>query len=266
MNYKVVFSDIDGTLFDHKSMSVPTSAIRAVEDMQAKGILFFLCSGRSRYLMKDVGILKVISPDGLVTMNGAQAFYKDKLIYENPIKEETVSEAIRLSEKEKLPLALADVDYYFVNILNERVYKTQEAYGLPEPIQRDFPNPYDKKVYQMLLYADKEEEKKILPYLNGLKTVRWDKYGLFLMPPDSSKASGMKGALKAVNIPIEEAIAIGDDYNDIEMIKEAGIGIAMGNGHNSAKEAADYVTEDISLDGFAKAMLHFGLIDKVKQE
>ena len=49
------------------------------------------------------------------------------------------------------------------------------------------------------------------------------------------------------------------------MLRYAGIGVAMGNGSPLAKQAADYVTDDIDDDGWAKACLHFGLIDQIRK-
>ena len=58
----------------------------------------------------------------------------------------------------------------------------------------------------------------------------------------------------------EEICAFGDSGNDIEMLKAAGLGIAMGNGSPEAKRAADYVCDKISEDGLVKALKHFSFI------
>ena len=58
----------------------------------------------------------------------------------------------------------------------------------------------------------------------------------------------------------EQCIAFGDGGNDVTMLEYAGIGVAMGNACDAAKAAADYVTDDITADGLAKALAHFGLI------
>ena len=63
------------------------------------------------------------------------------------------------------------------------------------------------------------------------------------------------------NILPEEIIAFGDGDNDAQMLSFAGIGVAMGNGWDSAKAAADYVTEDIDADGVYLALKHFGLVE-----
>ena len=55
-------------------------------------------------------------------------------------------------------------------------------------------------------------------------------------------------------------IAVGDGENDMEMLKTAHIGIAMGNAEQMLKDIADYVTTDVDKDGIMNAFVHYGLI------
>ena len=55
----------------------------------------------------------------------------------------------------------------------------------------------------------------------------------------------------------EEIMAVGDGSNDIAMLREVGLGVAMENGHESVKEAADYITKTNNEAGVAKAICHF---------
>ncbi len=57
-----------------------------------------------------------------------------------------------------------------------------------------------------------------------------------------------------------ETMAFGDGENDIAMLEYVGIGVAMGNGKEAVKEAADYVTDTVEDHGIEKALKHFGLI------
>ena len=77
-----------------------------------------------------------------------------------------------------------------------------------------------------------------------------------------SKATGIHRICQRMGIPMEETIAFGDDRNDLEMIREAGIGVAMGNAIDMVKEAADYVTDSCENLGVVKALHHFGLISQ----
>ena len=80
-------------------------------------------------------------------------------------------------------------------------------------------------------------------------------------PAGISKASGIRSVCSLLGIGISETIVFGDDRNDLEMIAEAGIGVAMGGGLSAVIAAADYVTEPCADLGVVKALKHFGLID-----
>lgn len=64
----------------------------------------------------------------------------------------------------------------------------------------------------------------------------------------------MEHLIKELNIKTEETIAIGDNVNDIQMIKNVGLGIAMDNSADYIKQYADYITTDNNLDGVAEAI------------
>ena len=80
------------------------------------------------------------------------------------------------------------------------------------------------------------------------------------MPEDSDKSKGVLALLTYLNLKPENCLAIGDGNNDIEVLQFSGIGVAMGNANQKVKDAADYVTDDIDNDGWAKAMKHFNLV------
>ena len=77
----------------------------------------------------------------------------------------------------------------------------------------------------------------------------------------SGKSAGIRRYLEEHGLDRSEIMAFGDGENDIDMLKFAGIGVAMGNSSDLVKAAADYVTDTIDNDGIEKALRHFGLID-----
>ena len=84
--------------------------------------------------------------------------------------------------------------------------------------------------------------------------------GADVLPVFLSKAYGLQKLAEHWGIPMEETAAVGDSMNDYEMVREAGVGIAMGNAVSKLKEAADYVTADIWEDGLKKAFEYLGLL------
>ena len=84
----------------------------------------------------------------------------------------------------------------------------------------------------------------------------WDRY-LFINRKGGNKASAVERLCKYFGITMSEAITMGDDRNDIDMLEEAGLGIAMGNAHETIKKVADYVTASNEEDGVALALEKF---------
>lgn len=258
---KIVVTDIDGTLFSHGKKCVPQSAIDAFKKLQENGIKVFLCSGRNKYLIKKTGILNYITPDGLITMNGAAVILNDEVIYSYPIPNDAVNALIKFSNRLKFGLTLIEADEGHINYVDDHVISAHEKYGTRFPQPRSFPIPYDRVVYQAIAFCDELDESLFLPHIKGAKSARWDEYAVDIMPKDSDKSKGVLALLKKLNLKPENVLAIGDGNNDIEVIQFSGIGIAMGNATKKTKESADYITDSVDDNGWANAMKHFGLID-----
>ena len=257
---KIVFTDIDDTLFSHKSKCVPQSAIEAIKKLQRKGIKVFLSSGRNFYLIRKGGILDIVHPDGLVTMNGANAIIDGNIIYRYPIPEEVVDKLILFSKRLKFGLTLIEENEGHINMIDYRVISAHEKYGTRFPQPRTFPDHYDRTVYQMIAFCDEFEESLFLPHLKGCKSARWDEYAVDIMPEDSDKAKGIESVLEYYGWTKDNAMALGNGTNDLEMLKYVGTSVAMKVSSKDVLENATYVTDDIDEDGWAKAMKHFGLI------
>lgn len=257
---KIVFTDIDQTLYSHNTKKIPESAIDAIREMQAKGIKVFICSGRNYYLVRKTGLLNIITPDGLIVMNGACAIINGKIIYRYPIPGEVVDVMIKFSKRLKFGLTLIEESEGHINYVDERVISAHEKYGTRFPQPRSFPDHYDRTVYQMIAFCDELDESLFLPHLKTCKSARWDEYAVDIMLKDSDKAKGILAVLEHYGYTPEQALSIGDNPNDIEMLQFTGTSVAMGNGKSEVKAVADYVTDDIDNDGWAKAMRHYGLI------
>jgi hypothetical protein len=258
---KIVVTDIDGTLYSHNSNSVPKSAVDAIKALQKKGIKLFLCSGRNYYLIRKSGVLDFITPDGYITMNGANAIIDGKIIYRYPIPESEVDALIKFAKRLKFGLTLIEENAGHINMVDERVLSAHEKYNTRFPQPRSFPDHYDRVVYQAIAFCDELDESLFLPHLRDCKTARWDTYAVDIMPKDSDKAKGILAILEHYNLQPENVLALGDALNDVEMLQFSGISIAMGNARPEVKAVADYVSDDIDEDGWANAIKHYGIID-----
>ena len=85
--------------------------------------------------------------------------------------------------------------------------------------------------------------------------------GADIIEKGQSKAKGLEALCDYYGIDMKDVISFGDSMNDYEILREAGMGVAMGNSVDELKQAADYVTDDIDKDGVYNACLRLGLID-----
>ena len=94
----------------------------------------------------------------------------------------------------------------------------------------------------------------------SVRASQWHSSAFDLSSVKAGKGDALRKVCDYFHVPVSGSFAFGDNNNDLDMLRAAGTGIAMGNGSPGAKQAADYVTDDIDADGIEHALLHFGLI------
>ena len=112
--------------------------------------------------------------------------------------------------------------------------------------------------------ADMEAARAAFP---SLRAGTWGGRGheaLFgdLAPVTSTKVGAIETLLARLGASREQAVAFGDADVDIDMLRYCGTGVAMGNGSDGVKEAADLVTSDVEEDGLARALERLGLVGR----
>ena len=90
--------------------------------------------------------------------------------------------------------------------------------------------------------------------------MRWTDVFADVVPLSSSKSDGIDLLCERYGIDKSQTMAIGDGGNDIDMLRYAAVGVAMGQASDEVKAAADYVTSNVDDDGVARALIHLGLL------
>ena len=98
MNKKVIFFDIDGTLYDHDK-KIPESTKRAVRLLKEKGHHLFIASGRSPFLIQP--ILQELALDSFIAYNGQYVMYEGEVIYGNPLKLELMEQIYETADRHR---------------------------------------------------------------------------------------------------------------------------------------------------------------------
>ena len=255
---KAAFFDVDGTLLSHKTRKVCQSTYDAIAALQEKGILCVVATGRQITAMDKLPV-GVIPFDAYLTVNGQMLHDKQrKLLFGVPIEGKCKEFLIRSFREHTYPALMVEADRMYVNYISDHVIDVQEAISTAMPEVAEYTGA---DIYQVCAYLRPEEEHLLDPIVGESVLSRWTYGGMDVIAKGGGKMKGIQRYLEMKGIKAEETIAFGDAENDLEMLKFAGIGVAMGNGEEQVKAQADYVTADVDDDGIAKALRHFGLIE-----
>lgn len=261
-NPEIIFFDIDDTLYRKYTDTLRPSVAQAMRELKAKGILTAIATGRpeAAFPAKVKALIQECGIDMLVTINGQYISFRGEPLQSYPLDIADIETAINLLEQHK-------IDYAFVN--NQEIAVSSNSPRVVEGLSHILPNfltdkEYFRKqpVYQMLVFVDKEEEKILQPLTqqHGFKSARWHEYAVDLLRKEGSKARGIAHAVEKLGIDMSKVMAFGDSFNDLEMLSTVGFGVAMGNGEEAAKAAAQFVCPSVDEDGVLRGLQELGVI------
>ena len=253
MNIKLIVTDLDQTLLQsNRRISEYTKDV--LLRCQNKGILLAFATARSEKAC--VQFAKYVHPYAVISNSGAlvRKSPNDSFIYRQTMSQDITNNLLSLL------LAQPAIGYIAVD--------TDEGYLVNQPVDPDDPNWAD---YLPAGYADFSQglsgdsykiaaevfDRNILTTINHFfPTVRAIPFSggqwVCLIDEQVSKLNGVKALAKHLHIPLEEIVAFGDDFSDIEMLRGCGIGVAIGNAIQEVKDVADELCEENDQDGVAK--------------
>ena len=254
---KVLFFDVDGTLFNTKK-EVPESTIKAIEIARQKGYEIAIATGRAPFMIKD--ILEKLGIDSFVSFNGQYVVYKGKLIFVDSVPKNELKQILDYGAKDKISFVFLN-DQEMVATQQGCLKINESLSTLKYPYPRIDASFYETNdVYQTLIFIDESQEERYKKEFSHVKFVRWHPFACDILPEDGSKERGIRKFIEAANVSIENTFAFGDGLNDIEMLKAAGLGVAMENGHPLAKKVADIIAPHVDDDGIYKVMKQLNII------
>ncbi|OCI05258.1 hydrolase Cof [Bacillus paralicheniformis] len=250
MDKKLIFFDIDGTIYDHDKR-IPDTAKQAVSDLKAQGHHVFIASGRAPFMVRPV--LEELGIDSFVSYNGQYVVFEGEVIYKNPIAEQSLEALLAHSDSCGHPLVF----------MGEEGMRTTSA-GHPfvhegigslkvNPPEEDRAYFKGRDIFQVLLFCTQDEEERYSRF-QEFDLVRWHERSTDVLPSGGSKAEGIKKVIEKLPFDREDTYAFGDGLNDLQMIEFAGTGVAMGNAVPELKKIADFVTKPVDEDGIQYAV------------
>ena len=276
---KIIFLDADGTLLHHEGF-IPQSALQACQLAQKNGHKIVLCTGRQK--VEVYGDMLKLDYDGMITGSGAHVEVNHQLLEERTFSKEQLQILLEYMRKN-------DIDAIFET--TEGLVGNQKTYDhLDQMIQKQCkhlsPELFAKHGLVQVQHNLKVTD-AILEYpVNKISFLESDisyqqiydaLHRQFDLVPATfapfgkesgeisektiTKATGMKSILNYFDRSAEDAIAIGDGFNDLCMFEVAKTSVAMGNAPIEVQKKADRVTTSLDNNGIYNAFIVLGLIE-----
>ncbi len=266
MAYKVLALDIDGTLTNSKKQ-ITKRTKEAVAHAALKGVKIVIASGRPvQGIRAFADELELDKNDGyILSFNGGRLIScrTGEVIHDVKLPLEYLPEIYALSRKYNVNLMSYEGDDLITEHPDDEFLAIEARInGLGIKKVDNFVEHINFPINKCLMLGDGDYlayvEKKVHAALGGRMDVyRSEPYFLEILPKGIDKAKALESFLNIIGCSRKELMACGDGFNDLTMIKYAGLGIAMANAREEVKACADYITAGNDEDGVALAIENF---------
>lgn len=266
---KMVAIDLDGTLLkDNKTISFTN--MRALLDAMKAGVRICISTGRAwpgaKAFARQTGCNAPV-----ITSNGAMLVNADteEILYECTLKPEIARAVYDLGNELGMSQIVWAKNILYGNRLDGKLYDYGNRFGKMEPRKvTDFDELNRNGILKILWYDEPERISEVrenlckrpngtIPKQDEVTICTSNAEFLEFFSSKVSKAEGLNRIISMYGIEPGEVIALGDGSNDIEMLRWAGLGVAMGNATDNVKAEADVVTDTNEADGVAKILREY---------
>lgn len=258
----MVATDIDGTIVDWNIGDFTPEVKKCIKNLCANGIKVVLVTGRMHcacdYIVKELGLnTPVVSyQGGLIKDNSG------KTLYQQNLNSDCAKEIIKWAKINNIHINLYINDKLYVENDNDIVKKYTDGKFVEYTVC-----PFDTLEIEnvnKILAIDYNDAEKVTGWVEELQKtfpklyiVKSTPYFCEIGSSMAKKSLGVEFLAKQWGLKKEEILTIGDQNNDIELLKAGGIKVAMGNASEDLKKYADYITDTVQNDGFVKAINKF---------
>lgn len=260
MKFEALFIDLDGTLLtDHHTISTGTKEV--LEKLYNTGVLICIVTARSPVASLPFYEELGIPNNPMVCFNGALIQKANLIMHDVVIKKILAMELVTALNRFKITPSLYKHNQWFAGLNNEWLAREEEITKAPLT-----------KVVFKELFGNGIEPNKIMGIGNteNIKAAEahikntWSKdlnvhpskpTYLEIMNSKASKTQGIQKVLELYKIDRKKIITIGDNYNDMDMLRFSKTSIAMGNAPDEVKKCATFVTDTNNNDGIKKALV-----------
>ncbi|WP_281521690.1 HAD family hydrolase [Dubosiella newyorkensis] len=260
MKHKIVFFDMDGTLYQTENDVIQDSTIAAIQNLKEAGYIVAAATGRPLNQMKL--ILQRLDFNYYVLINGGYILDHDfNMISASPIKHDTLESLVKLAQDQEYGLMLhfGDATYIYNNFYP--MYDFSKYCNVLDSLFYDPTQSFHKRhdAYNAVILTKNvqplqdfmEDHEDLRSDLINVKTNGFC-YDIFNVEND--KAHGIEMILEREGLTWDDVIAFGDSTNDTKMLEKADIGVAMGSASDYVKSFANFSTTDIQNHGIYNAL------------
>lgn len=274
---KLLASDLDGTIVYNNNIAAID--LEAVQKLKQTEVKFVVCTGKTYAMTKD--ICHRLEPAYGIFGNGTQIMniQTGKEIIRNTITNAQVMDCLKIAKKHHLHIhiytdhkIIAQENLNYMAYRNYILYKDQVEFEIVDSIE-NYIKEQNPNILKLILSGEKEllKVKNEIESKEKVTAIRIKKRGQYIdkvvgkeyeyldiVPKHITKFQALMQLSIYLGIPMEQIMAIGDNINDIEMIKHAGIGVAIGGSYKRVQNVASYVTQNTAkTGGFAEAIDKF---------
>lgn len=254
---KYLFFDVDGTLYNSEK-TIPLSTKKAIKQAKQNGHEIGIATGRAPFMIRD--LLEELEINTYICFNGQYVVLNGEVIFTDGVDKSRLEDILQFGERRGEPLVFLNEEKMIATHPNHLHVEESLAtlkYPYPHVVRKFYE---DNAVYQTLIFTDEEGEKIYREHFPDVQIVRWHPYSCDILPKEGSKARGIQKLMELSNLSLQDIYVFGDGLNDVEMLSFVPNSVAMGNGHDKAKEAAKYITDHVDHDGIYNACKKLQLI------
>lgn len=266
MKYKLLCTDVDGTLIDGQG-EITESNRRAIGQLTERKIDFAVTTGRMLRAVRLMADSYGLAPY-IVCSNGAvTADPEGNILQSSYLNEVVIRRLCDMGKRYRCIMGFNTLDGVFYNQkghFEDTLYlNANRLYGNGEEIKVRYTRGYEppdsgEPIAKISFWACGQSEfeqldaqVRAMPDVCVTTAMKWN---LEVTAAGISKWSGIQVLMERMNLNADHVICIGDSMNDEEMIIRAGMGVCMANGQEDLKRVADYITDTNERGGVAKVI------------
>lgn len=246
--FDVIALDLDGTLLKNDK-TVSGETLRALKKYEKLGKQIVIATARPPRL-EPIKLPSELQREFMIFYNGAEIYHNKEKIYSYSISLDSAKNIkdLMLRDYNQCKIGFEINNKLYTNFRNEGIFGTTQFETIDLNI---FELQPPTKILLDMSYIDNVDDFKLmLPYDCHLVITDNGRLGQ-IMAQGVNKLNALSYILDKIGTSIDRVMFFGDDINDIELIKECGIGVAMGNAVATVKDIANYVTSSNEEDGIA---------------